>query len=222
MEYQIRKTAIPPAMRGEWDSAVWQQAETGELTHFLPRSSEHHPRVRFRLLYDEQALYVIFRVEDQYVRSVVTALHGPVCTDSCTEFFVQPGSDTGYINFEVNCGGSMLAYYIEDCTIVNGDFKKRTALASEDAALMQIYHSMPEVVKPEITTPVTWVNELRIPFVLFEKYMGPLGTPDGQQWTANFYKCADATSHPHWLTWAPVSGQNFHQPGYFAPIIFQK
>ena len=23
-------------------------------------------------------------------------------------------------------------------------------------------------------------------------------------WRVNFYKCADDTSHPHWLTWSPV------------------
>lgn len=222
MEYLIRRAISQPSLQGEWDGPVWSHAEVGELTHFLPQSSDHHPRVHFRSLYDDTGIYVIFHVEDRYVRSVVTTFNGPVCRDSCTEFFVQPKEDAGYINFEINCGGTLLAYYIEDSRQVVGGFKKMTELTPEDAACVRIFHSMPSIVDPEVTEPTIWINECYIPFTLFERYLGPLGAPAGQRWMANFYKCADSTSHPHWATWAPVTGKNFHQPRYFAPIVFAK
>lgn len=222
MTYQIRRTHNRPSLTGDWDGPVWSKAETGHIQLSLPgRSFDHHPGVQFRLLYDTANLYLIFRVEDHYVRSVITEHNGNVCFDSCTEFFVKPKEDAGYINFEMNCGGAMLAYYIEDATIVSGKFANYVPLTLDDAALVLRYHSMPAVVDPEFQEPVTWYNELHIPFQLFEKYMGTIGNPCGQTWRANFYKCGDRTSHPHWLTWAPVvSGPNFHQPADFAPLVF--
>ncbi|MHB9132752.1 MAG: carbohydrate-binding family 9-like protein [Armatimonadota bacterium] len=224
MSYLIRRTAEHPSLQGEWDSAIWQSAETGALTHFVRQEvSDHRPRVQFRMLYDNDGLYLIFRVEDRYVRSVVTELNGSVCRDSCTEFFVRPKPEHGYFNFEVNCGGAMLCYYIEDPTVVQGvGFTKSQPLTMEDAALVQIYHSMPAVVDPEITEPTIWFNEIHISRVLLEKYVGPLGELAGQEWQANLYKCADATSHPHWATWSPIQGASFHQPQYFAPLSFEK
>ncbi|MBI5094406.1 MAG: diguanylate cyclase, partial [Candidatus Hydrogenedentes bacterium] len=66
-----------------------------------------------------------------------------------------------------------------------------------------------------------WADEYPIPRALFETYVGPLGRIDGQTWRANFYKCGDETSHPHWASWAPIGEElNFHQPQYFAPIHF--
>jgi hypothetical protein len=77
------------------------------------------------------------------------------------------------------------------------------------------------VVEPEIQEPTTWFIEFRIPISLLEKYVGPIGDPRGQRWTANFYKCGDKTSHPHWISWAPVDQLNFHLPRCFGPIVFE-
>lgn len=45
----------------------------------------------------------------------------------------------------------------------------------------------------------------------------------GTRWRANFYKCADKTSHPHWLTWAPVDypKPKFHLSGFLGWIEFK-
>jgi len=57
---------------------------------------------------------------------------------------------------------------------------------------------------------------------LFETFVGPLGAPSGQIWRANFYKCADESSHPHWGSWADIGERlDFHQPECFGEIIFE-
>ena len=45
----------------------------------------------------------------------------------------------------------------------------------------------------------------------------------GVTWRANFYKCADHTSHPHWLSWSVIgSGKfEFHVPEYFGTLEFK-
>jgi hypothetical protein len=61
----------------------------------------------------------------------------------------------------------------------------------------------------------------RIPLALFEAYAGALGALPGTSWRANFYKCADRTSHPHWGAWNPIGEVlNFHKPETFGELRF--
>ena len=90
--------------------ALWPWAP-GTARH-VEAHTDHMPKVQARVMWDDDYLGLMFRVEDRYVRAV--AGHpwngsDSVCTDSCVEFFVAPvaGSD-GYLNCEANCGGTML------------------------------------------------------------------------------------------------------------------
>ena len=137
------------------------------------------------------------------------------------ELFVQPKENRGYFNFEVNCGGTMLLYYIEDATIVGGAFKKRTQVAPEHAAMVEVASSMPKRVPEEIESPVDWSLALRIPFAMMEPYVGAIGEIPGQIWRGNLFKCGDQTSHPHWASWAGIGEDlNFHQPRRFGRLAF--
>jgi hypothetical protein len=212
---------VAPALEGGWDDCTWQAAEVLDVAHFRPESSDHRPATQARLLYDDAAIYLLFRVQDRYVRSVQTHYQGPVCTDTCVEWFAQPRDDKGYINFEVNCGGTLHCSYVEDPTRVPGGFKRFAFVDEAWGRQVRIVHSMPDVVEPEIVQPVTWTIAYRVPPALFEMYVGRLGDLSGQQWMANFYKCGDQTSHPHWAAWSPVHELNFHCPQDFAPIRFE-
>ena len=177
---------------------------------------EHFPKTQAKVVYDDQAIYVIFKVEDQYVRAVITKNQGPVCTDSAVEFFFSPDGDPGYFNLEMNCGGTMLFHHqIEP--------REGKLLIDDSLKQVEVAHSMPKVVDPEIQEPVTWTVEYRIPFSMLQKYADFNVPHSGTVWRANFYKIADKTSHPHWLTWSPVINPepNFHMPEYFGEIIFQ-
>jgi hypothetical protein len=207
-------------MDGDWSSLVWASAETLAVAHFRPESSDHRPITRARLLYDATALHGIFHVADRYVRCIHTQHNDPVCTDSAVEFFVQSKPDHGYLNFEFNCGGALLAYYITDHRRTGDRFAAYTPLTPEDGALVSVYHSLPDLVEPEIATPVTWMLHFRIPLTLIEKYVGPVGSLPGQRWRANLYKCGDGTSHPHWAAWSPVDELNFHLPERFGDLVF--
>ena len=220
MDYKIERAVAPPRLDAEWDSSGWKNANVAELTHFRTESKSRHPKVRVKLLYDDAGIYVLFQVKDQYVRSVTTEYQGPVCTDSCLEFFVQPGGRGGYLNFEINCGGTLLVSFITDHTRTPNGFKEFKPLPREDGEKVLIFHSMPSVVEPEIQEPVTWRNGFFIPAELLERYGGIKAPYVGQVWRGNFYKCADRTSHPHWLTWAPVDELNFHLPRCFERLIF--
>ena len=50
MNYSIRTTSVAPQLHAEWSDPVWEQADTLEIQHFRPESSDHHPRTFARLL----------------------------------------------------------------------------------------------------------------------------------------------------------------------------
>jgi len=219
--YTIRKAVLTPGLRWEWASLAWRQADILDVAHFHARSSVHRPFTQAKVLYDEACLYVFFRVEDRYVVSRHAGYQSRVCDDSCVEFFVQPKAGLGYFNFEMNCGGHLLLYYVEDPIRIGNDFKKRTAVPWELASHIAIYHSLPDLVNEEMVEATSWGIEYAVPLRLFEEYAGSLGALPGQAWRANFYKCADGSSHPHWASWAPIGAElNFHCPEFFGTIRF--
>lgn len=220
--YIVHRTTTPPPLTANWDHPTWQAAAPLSVAHFHPRSSAHHPHTQARLLYDDAALHLLFRVEDHYVRSVCTTLQGSVCTDSCVEFFVQPGGRGGYCNFEINAGGTLHVNYIVDPVRTAEGFKDQRRIPAADLAAVTVHPSLPAVVEPERVGPLTWLIQARIPYAFLAPYAGAAATPTpGAVWRANFYKCADHTSHPHWATWAPIGeALNFHVPEYFAELRF--
>jgi len=219
--FSVKRCSAPFSLSGRWDGPEWRGADVLTVSNFLPESSDHRPRVEAKSLYDEHSIRVFFKVFDRYVRSIHTGYKAEVWKDSCVEWFVQPKSDKGYFNFEVNCGGSLYASYVEDPRRIDKKLRKSTNLSFETCLTIERYHSMPAIVEPEITGPVEWFIELNIPLKTFEPFIGPLGPLSGQAWRANFYKCGDETSHPHWAAWSPVSELNFHRPQEFGIIRFQ-
>jgi hypothetical protein len=174
-----------------------------------------------RLLYKDNWLFGRFRVEDRYVRCAHTGFNDKVYTDSCVEFFVKPRPDRGYFNFEFNCGGAFLISYITDPARTPDGFRKFERLSAELASHIRVYPSMPPVVEPEQETPVTWQLGFAIPLFVLEHYTQEVATGPSQEWTGNFYKCGDKTSHPHWASWNPVRELNFHAPECFGTLVFE-
>ncbi len=220
--YTIQKALQRPLLDGNWEGPAWKDVPVIDITHFyLPERAQHHPKAQARALYDDAGIYIHFRVEDQFVRAIETKYHGKVWEDACAEFFVQPLPERGYFNFEINCGGTMLLSYQENPNWKGPSLRKAGEVPWKLAKKVEIFHSMPKTVEPEQIEPVTWHLEYFIPFEVLDAYLGELGTPGGQTWRANFYKCAENNSQPHWASWSPIAGKlDFHQPQYFAPIHF--
>lgn len=202
-----------------WDDAGWREIPPQPLLHHMGRKPDHFPRTQVKVAYDDKAVWVMFRVDDRHVRAVAGKHQESVCGDSCVEFFFTPGSDpaSGYFNLEMNCGGIMLFHYHPA-----GD-ERRCEIPADDCEKIPLAHSLPRRVDPEISGPVTWTVAYALPVSLLRDY-GPVLTPSpGAVWRANFYKCADNTSHPHWLTWSPIDHPkpNFHLPHAFGRLVFQ-
>ena len=219
--YIIAKSASPLGLTGKWDGPCWKKVNAIFIDNFLKESSDHRPVTQVKAIHDGVSVHILFKVNDRYVRSTRTKFLDDVWNDSCVEWFVRPKEGKGYFNFEINCGGTLYASYVEDPDRINGSLKKFTRLTPDLGAMVGIRHSLPSVVDPEITSPIEWSIEIAVPLSVLEHYVGPIGTLSGQKWRANFNKCADETSHPGWATWNPVTERNFHRPWEFGEIVFE-
>jgi hypothetical protein len=219
LEYSAARLPGPVKIDGDWNKAAWRDIPALTLGHHMGKPPAHRPRVSAKLAWDSDALYLIFNVMDRYVRAVARRNQDPVCRDSCVEFFFTPGEGLGtsYFNIEINCGGTMLFWW-------HPGGGKAVPVSGSDCDCVHVRSTLPKIVDPEIPTPVPWSLECRLPFHILRNYCPAAQQPEtGTIWRSNLYKCADDTSHPHWLTWSRVDypTPRFHLPEYFGILKFK-
>ena len=82
--YGVKRCSEANTIDANWEKPFWREIEPAEIgLSRWPVQSEHLPKSEVKLQYDDHELYVIFRVQDQYVRAVTTQIHGEVWKDSC-------------------------------------------------------------------------------------------------------------------------------------------
>jgi hypothetical protein len=146
-----------------------------------------------------------------------------VWTDSCAEFFVQPKPGEGYFNFETNCGGQLLLYYIKnpyrDAANV---MQNTTPVKASQVTDVQVLSSLKVPYESVGDELVNWWVTVTIPIDFMQEYVGPIADLSGQTWRANFYKCGDETPKPHFGSWSSIGEKlEFHQPNKFGTLLFE-
>lgn len=179
------------------DSAGWS-----DLFPYIPDTEVF-------LAASETCLYLLFRCSGEGIRATVTEDNGPVCQDSCVECFLQLPDSPGYFNIEANCIGTVLAGYR-----IPG--KEKTRFTSAELASVGRYPSMERKPVEAAEGTCRWDLLLEIPF----RVLGLTRRPERIR--ANFYKCGDRTSFPHYVSWNPVLSEKpcFHLPEFFGELRF--
>jgi hypothetical protein len=202
--------------------AKWAGAAVLHIEQFHANSSAHRPRTIVHIQHHRRAIGLRYEVSDRHVICRHTENQQSVCEDSCVEFFVQARPGAGYFNFEFNCGGTIHCHYIEDWRRTPTGFVRHRPLSNTDLAHVSVRSSLPRTVWPESPEPVAWKLEVLIRLEAIEPYVGEIGSLSGQTFAANFYKCADRSSHPHWGSWSAIGeALNFHQPSTFGLLQFE-
>ncbi len=216
--YNVVRVDDPLEIDGNWDKAMWQNVEVISINQFLWTVPGFRPFTQAKMIYDDEFLFAIFRVQDRYVRCMVQEYNGPVYTDSCVELFFSPDVrlPERYFNLEVNCGGIPLMYYN---IIPRVD---RIVLDVEDIKKIEIAHSLPRKVFSEIVEDITWTIEYKIPFSMLEKYSEITRPQKGVIWRVNLFKIAQEGSNPHYASWSKIDSEvrDFHVPDFFGKFKF--
>jgi hypothetical protein len=216
--YEVSRLAEPIKIDADWNKAQWKKIIAAKLTNNMGQDPGFRPEVKVKMMYDKENLYIIFSVHDKFVRCITNEINGPVWEDSCVEFFFAPdaANPERYFNLEINCGGTPLMHYNmiakEKITVLDADLIRK----------IEIAHTLPGIVDPELPGLVEWTNEYRIPLDILRKYSQISNPGPGVAWKGNFYKIAENNSNPHYITWAVVKNTvpDFHLPQYFGQLRF--
>ena len=167
----------------------------------------HAPSVKAHIAHSDKAISVMFEVTEDHVKAVAMDDNGPVWQDSCVEFFILTSDGKHYVNFEMNCAGTMLA-------------AKRTSrhdpasFGPEQFEQIRRFTSLPhEPIDSKGEGQSWWAVEV-IPFSLLGYEQAP------SKLRANLYKCGDECAQAHFLSWSPIGTPkpDFHCPEYFGII----
>jgi len=217
-EYSIRKAAQAVDISKGPQSDAWKTAEATGIDLFPWYKEGKKQATTVRLLYDDTAIYALFVCDDSHIFSKTTELNGPVCTDSCVEFFatIDPEKGPGYFNFEANCCGMFhLGWGPEraDRKLIEPELAKRIKVAT----------SVPAATKEESADDSGWWLAAAIPFDVIAQMSGEAVQPKaGAVWRCNFYRCGGKTDQ-QFAVWNPVANPypDFHRPEFFGTLRFE-
>ena len=169
------------------------------------------PEARVEVRNDHENLYLHYFVKGEQLRAVTAVDQGPVWEDSCVEFFCQIPGEKHYMNFETNCIGAMVA------TRRLGRDEDVQPFSADEMARIQRRCTFPREAFEEKDGLFEWEVELQIPLSLIFRDRQPVFP---QTLKANFYKCADKTKKPHFVSWNPIPlpEPDFHCPQFFGEI----
>ena len=189
------------------DNAPWNLIDTVNWTEY-----GYCPQVRFRMVYGDSAFLLQYSVKEQSVRALAAVDNEEVWKDSCVEFFVMPDEKI-YYNFEFNCSGT--------CLLAAGTSRNERETAQNTIiSTIRRHPSLGKHPFGERTSETEWDMTLVIPYVCLFKH--PDYSPAGKTVRANFYKCGDELTVPHYLSWNPIKTKfpDFHRSEFFGTIKF--
>ncbi|MDD4992793.1 MAG: carbohydrate-binding family 9-like protein [Paludibacter sp.] len=194
-------------------SYFFEQNNTFEYIDMLnwPTQFPYKPDCRFKIARSNESLFIHFKITEKNIHAWYANDHDPVWKDSCVEFFCQLPDQLSYFNFEFNCIGTCLASKRDSRT------DNIIPFTTEEISSIKRYASLgnaPFDTRPGVSE---WKLTVEIPFSLIGFISGELP----ETINANFYKCADESSVPHYLSWNLITTPkpDFHCPAFFGKLF---
>ena len=174
---------------------------------------DYKPEAAFSIGYSQHEILLKYYVAEDYFKAEKTESNQNVFEDSCVEFFIAPADDGIYYNLEFNGIGT--------CLMGSGTSRENRERA--DPAIIAGIRRKTSIGKgpvTEIKGKYSWTLTIAVPLKVF--FHHKTENLKGKKLRANFYKCGDKLTIPHYLTWNPVgtSKPDFHRPEFFGFIRF--
>jgi len=174
----------------------------------------YKPEVKFKMAYCKNQILLKYYVTEENIMAKETRVNGEVYKDSCVEFFFSTNGKNTYYNFEFNCVGIAHVGY--------GPGRASRELTHPGILkLIKVRSSLGNQPFEEKTGGYQWEMMIIIPkeCLTYDKDI----VLKGLKANANFYKCGDETSKPHYVSWNPIGTENpdYHQPAYFGELSFE-
>ena len=181
------------------DCTAWEEFPYAPVVAFDTAASRTH-------------LFVRFFVRGLGLKALYAEDNEPVWQDSCVEVFIGDVDGRGYRNFEMNCIGTLLSSHQRSRGV------DVVRITPAEAATVIRHTSLDRTTFAEKEGIHQWTAVIGIPFAL----LGCTERPS--QLKANFYKCADGSRWPHYVSWSPIDTPkpDFHRPEFFGTLILEQ
>lgn len=173
----------------------------------------YRPITLFNIARSNDSIFIKYSVRGSMLRAIYSNDLDPVNEDSCVEFFCKLPDSDNYMNFEFNCIGT--------CNASKRKSKTESVVryTLDELAQIKRYPSIGRRAFNEMEGMFEWELTVKIPFTLMG--LDPNNLPEKIR--GNFYKCADGTDSPHYVSWSPIKTEkpNFHCPEFFGELMFE-
>lgn len=171
----------------------------------------YKPIAVFDIARSDIYMYIRYFAKGYSLKAIFGDDNSPVHKDSCVEFFMKKEDEYEYMNFEFNCIGTCDAARRQSREI-------KKSLTPYEYSGIRRYSSLENKPFDEKKGVHSWELVVAIPLKLMG--LDPNNLPE--KILGNFYKCADVTDAPHYLSWSPIDTPepDFHQPEFFGELYF--
>ena len=218
-ETVIARATAPIVVDGRADETAWAAAERIDFAFpWNDLTQEAAQSTVARMLWDDEALYILYECVDPYLDAEVTEHDGPVWEEDAVEIFVTPNPDdvTAYFGYEMNTRGTFLDYM----AFKGGEQRTESIHFEWQSEGVQLETTWDGTLNDHTDTDNGWVLEVAIPWDNFRHLGGRIPPQPGDLWRLNQNRTrGDKGQFSIWSdTGTPVA--NFHISSYFGKAWF--
>jgi len=213
--YEVKRASSAPTIDGKLDEAAWGQASAPIGLQFLWDSQTGaKQKTAARLLWDAQALYIGFDVDDADITARFLQRDDPTYRDDAVEIFINPDpkQEAVYYGFEMNARGVLYDYL---------NYNSRTLFKRFDATGVKIATVIRGTLNVPGDTDQGWTLEAAIPWANFEE-LSRRPPVAGAVWKANVNRWDGVEPARRMSIWSdPQNTTSWpHVPARFGELVF--
>ena len=165
---------------GKMDEACWNRAEARGFDHYYAvESPDEKQKTSFRVLWDDQHLYLLYACEDKFLTSEETRRDGVPYLDDCAEIFIIPVPDRldTHLGFEIN-----LLKAANDFVYFNGYYHGKDKILKSYNPEIEVAVSLDGTLNDHSDEDRGWTMEMAIPVSLFAELTDFYPLQTGSRW----------------------------------------
>lgn len=177
--FKASKNKSDITVDGKMDEASWKETEVRSLDYFYrTEQANDKQNTKFRMMWDDENLYVFFECKDQYITAREIKRDGKPYFDDCAEIFLIPAPDSlnMHFGFELN-----LYKVANDFIFINNFNKGENAVIKGYNPDYKTEVSIQGTVNDNSDIDTGWCMEIAIPLSAF-KGVGYAPIAEGVQW----------------------------------------
>jgi hypothetical protein len=215
----ISRATSAVVVDGLGNDDAWKNAE--RISFIFPWndvSKEAPQSTVARMLYDDEALYLLYECVDPYLHAEVTEHDGPVWEEDAVEIFVTPNSAdiSTYFGYEMNANGTFLDYMAFEA----GDHSTKSIQFAWESEGVLLKTTWKGTLNDHSDRDQSWILEMAIPMANFRHLGGNIPPQPGDMWRLNLNRTKGHEGQFSIWSDPGTDRASFHHSAFFGKAWF--